>query len=149
MKTKNEILDALEDMDAQILNGGFYFYYINVIEGDNDTLMLVHNAALVGFNKNFEGYHVLFLLLEAFLQATAKYNSLPKTFDQDELEKREECFIEKIEPLDDDYYKIGDVIRSKFEKVAQLLSELQQNEENSPCIEDDPNIFDLFWPNWT
>lgn len=130
-KKKDEILDDLENMNAQILNGGFYFYYINRIEYDQSEAQTALLACLVGTMHQFPGYKEVGQLLASFLKRVDRYKKLPKTFDQDELEHREEILVQDLEPMDDEYYKWDEVISPRFEEVAELMEAEENKIEES------------------
>jgi hypothetical protein len=123
MRTTETILDDLEVMDSQVKNGGFYQWWYNVLEHEKDltTLKTVMEAISIGFEEEYSHYDTLFIIMGKYADAIKNYRNLRRTYDEEELEAREEVFIEQIEKLDDLYYSIDEEVTPHFEKIAKIL----------------------------
>lgn len=142
MRTKEQILDDLENMNAQVLNGGFYQLWYNVLESEEDlqTLKNIIEAAAIGFERDLPHYDAFFLVLRQYTDYIKEYRNLPKTHDEDLLESRENAFAGKLDFLDDVYYKFDHVVPLYFEEISTILAE---QDENPPETEYQQYIFKL------
>jgi hypothetical protein len=119
---KDTALDFLEIMNSQVLNGGFYQYYYNVVEHEPHHLVEVRNLARLGSNAKMQLYPELVQILREYAFHIEEYEKLPHTDRDDLLEEREDSFVEKLDPLDDRYYNIADMIQNDFENLATVAS---------------------------
>lgn len=121
MLSKEQIVDILETLNSQVLNEGFYQYYLNIIVEDIDIIKIAKEAARIGCEANFKHFPQLSRILMNFEKYVREYENLPKTYSEEELEHNENVFVDKLELIDDTYYLIEESISEKIEEVAELM----------------------------
>jgi hypothetical protein len=121
---RNTALDYLEIMNAQVGNGGFYQYYINVVEKQSEHLESVQVLAQLGSSAKMQYYPELVKILNEYAYHIQEYENLPYTEREEIKEDREDTFASKLDTLDDRYYNINDMIPNNFNDIAMLSNSM-------------------------